>query len=50
MNIFKKNKERLWDKYYPDKQNNITVPNLSIYEYLYKCSANIVFIISTIFI
>ena len=40
MNIFKKNKERLWDKYYPDKQNNITVPNLSIYEYLYKCSAN----------
>ncbi len=35
--LFRKNKkEKLWDKYYPKDKDNITVPNMSIYEYLEK--------------
>ncbi|MBQ9011149.1 MAG: AMP-binding protein [Bacilli bacterium] len=32
--LFKKNHKHVWDKYYPKGQEKITVPNLSIYEYL----------------
>lgn len=43
MNIFKKKKEvyeNAWDKYYDKDKRNISIPNISIYDYFERTTIN----------
>ena len=38
--LFSKDKKRPWNKFYPKDKRNITVPDMSLYEYIKTCNLN----------